>query len=538
MLAPIVALVSLVAPQASQPTSFSPIPGSSSAFQSTIRRVIDASQQGDFKKAKALAAQLPRKEFVITLNDGNLTPGRRETFRRAFQLAADAWTRLVPSLKITFGSGKDIVVSYADSLPVDEETKLPRGLALFIGEDASEPRVEGVIALNRMSPPVAVEFPGIRQEALFLIGSFLGLERGIRPNSAMGRSDGLGAAASSPAPIEANLARRNIELAERLTRAVESKQKLSWAAPEVFIDAVTVDLGTVPQGPIAQASFSVANRGSGDLSFTLVPDCSCFAFDFNNVVKPDTANNVSVYMNTMDFPGPINKQVLVYTNDPENPVRLLRFTGMVMPAYRFVEQGGFPGVVYLSETGGQMSLILTIDPANPFKIKTATVNGPSAVAAFEPWEGVMAPSPGASPVPQRGYKIDILVAPGIASGRVSSTLLIETDHPSFKTLLHPFLVQKGISANPTTLFLGEISSKPLRAFVILSQPGKPFQVQRVTSDSPTIKPSFERLPNGDYKIVAELDGTQLAGTFRANLVVTLSGADEKEMIIPVQASVR
>lgn len=513
-------------------------PGSSAAFQQTVTRVGELLEEGKFAEASKLASRLPSRTITVGWDDREVPAAQKTMYRRALERSIAVWRRQNEAYEFKIASKGDLQFTFAKSLPVSQESGLPAGAVHFVSDDPSEPRLETVIATTRMNPPVSVEAPSIEMECAFAIGSYLGLAAQPKLGTAMGRTDGLTQLRVIVAQFEIQIAERNVEIAEILRKAAKEKTRLTPARPELFVNPMTLDMGTNVQGKLVETSFQVENRGNVPMTFAVVPDCSCFILTYRADIQPGSTGLVRVVMDTTEFPGPINKALYVFSGDPEFPQRRINVTGMVEPLYRIVNEER-TGTIQMAADGARGVFYVLTSEKNPITVESVAVSGVNGIADIEPWQGIIAdPELKEAARPRNGYRITVLMSPSQIRGRVMGTLKLKTDSQTFPNILHSFYVQRGIAANPTTLFLGDIAKEPMRAWVLLSKPGRPFKVLQITSSNPNLKGSAEALPApGEYKLIVEYSGKGDLGPISGVITVKTDDKDQPVIEVPVQGNV-
>jgi len=100
--------------------------------------------------------------------------------------------------------------------------------------------------------------------------------------------------------------------------------------PSIFLEKETVDYGVIEKGADGVRTFKVTNRGSQPLLLTncsgscgcTVPTCP------REPILPGKSAEIQIKYDT-GRPGPINKQVNVASNDPQNPNKVVFIRGEV-----------------------------------------------------------------------------------------------------------------------------------------------------------------------------------------------------------------
>jgi hypothetical protein len=103
---------------------------------------------------------------------------------------------------------------------------------------------------------------------------------------------------------------------------------MSQTSPVLVFGNLTYDFGKINYtGDTLVANFWFKNQGVGELQIlSAKPSCGCTVADFPKTVPVGTGSSITVkYYNAN--PGFINKSVTVTTNDPNNPVVVLRIKG-------------------------------------------------------------------------------------------------------------------------------------------------------------------------------------------------------------------
>ncbi len=518
-----------------------PLPpaGTSEAFQKTVLAVEGKLSQGEFAQAATLAARLPKESITITWDDSAAPKERRAELLKARDAGAAMWTKAYSGLKIGWGKGGDIKIGFVDKLPANQESQGPAGAVLFTSDDPSEPRVEAVIALRRGPDAEPAYASEITNEVGYAIGAYLGLARHVYGTTVMARTDRHTKAPGLVQRDDVLTARATVAVASALREAAAKRKKLAPATPEAVVSPTSIDFGEVSEGTVLHPTLQVSNQGNAPLSFYAVPDCGCLQVSFDGLAKPGVASLVKLAIDTTHFPGKFVKALYIYSNDADFPVRRIPITGTVRPVYRFLVPGGSRPVV-VGEDGAKIDLYLSLDQKDPIQVSDLTVTGGSAVAAIEPWSGEMAdPEVGEGVAPRKGYKITVLVSPSILPGRVPVTVALKTNHKVFDVIRHTIMVQRGIVAEPLSVYLGELGKEKAEAWFLLTQPGKPFKIRKVSCDTDNLSATYEkRKEEWEYKVTVRYDGKAPLGALNGNVVIETDDPWQPVLKVPVRGSVR
>lgn len=92
------------------------------------------------------------------------------------------------------------------------------------------------------------------------------------------------------------------------------------------------DFGTVRQGRTLNKEFALRNDGSADLEIEeIATDCGCAVAELTRKrLAPGESVALRVTLETRDEHGPIERHVLIRSNDASQPVRSLRLRATVV----------------------------------------------------------------------------------------------------------------------------------------------------------------------------------------------------------------
>jgi len=102
--------------------------------------------------------------------------------------------------------------------------------------------------------------------------------------------------------------------------------------PEILLNEVTHDYGTVKYGANGNCEFVVTNTGNEPLIISSVKgSCSCMVPSWSKEpIAPGQSAIIKVKYDTQR-PGPISKSLTVLSNAINEPTKLLRIIGKVLP---------------------------------------------------------------------------------------------------------------------------------------------------------------------------------------------------------------
>lgn len=506
----------------------------SGAFQGAAIEVQRALQKGDFAKAEKSAGLLPKFEVSIEWDDRNVPAARQAEFRAARDRAVKSWTTALPDLKVTLAKPGIVKVSFVPSLPPNADSPGAAGAVHLVGFDRL-PIVDSVLALKRTDIGVSAEQRDVENEVLFAIGSALGLGRVPAVTNAMARIEGPSSVSHRPIAVEVAGARANVRAANALRAAAAKKERLDPAIPMAVLETNLIERPPVVQGEPIAFAFSISNQGSGRLNVLIVPDCGCFkGLRYRESLAAGEAGLVQVVVDTTDFPGVLDKKLLILTNDPEFPQRVVQVKMRSDPRYRFLREQRGSTVVVDGET--TVDVFLAVHPAKGFKVLEGSVDGAGRSVEIEPWSGVVAdPALDEPPTPRKGYRIRVAIDPELPPGRNPVNIILRTDADDLPQVRHTLYVQRGIVALPASLYVGELGATPKRAWVLVSRPHRPFKIVRVQVDHPRFKAFVEPgRENWEYKVVVEYDGKAGIGPVEATLKIETDDAKQPSLSVPIQ----
>jgi hypothetical protein len=108
------------------------------------------------------------------------------------------------------------------------------------------------------------------------------------------------------------------------------------AGPVIRIEPSQVDFGTLAQGELATADFTIHNDGTELLQILKTDsDCGCtLARIPDSLLAPGAATSMSIMLQTRSFSGSILKHVTVFSNDPAAPRARITLAAHVRPTVR------------------------------------------------------------------------------------------------------------------------------------------------------------------------------------------------------------
>lgn len=107
------------------------------------------------------------------------------------------------------------------------------------------------------------------------------------------------------------------------------------AAPKIDFDTDRVDIGKVDAAVEVPCKFVIFNRGTAPLHITKAKsECGCTATDFKGcLLKPGSSTPLNIIVDTTLKQGPVTKDMVVYSDDPDRPIARLYISMDVKDAH-------------------------------------------------------------------------------------------------------------------------------------------------------------------------------------------------------------
>lgn len=510
--------------------------GANRSFQEAVLVVEDALEKGDFPGAERAFQALPKRKIRVTWDDSKATAGFREGFAMARDAAFAEWGTIVPDIEFELVNDKpNMRFMFAADL-TDTLEGVPAAASHSYSMTAGDPRLETVIGTLRGRPSQPVSQIEVRNEVLFAVAAYVGMERSPFPGGASFRTDQPLSGQNRIGQSDYMMANKLLNLVDRLRESVHKKQRITAARPRLQVEPVRVQLPPANQGDPVKFSIQVSNPGNAPLSFRFSPDCGCLSPNYAPLLDAGGSAVVTVNVDTVNFVGALRHKFYVYANDAEIPYREIPVSIDVEPLYRFSRKG--PSVVQMTESGADVEVILLLNEAAKITAREPRLEGNSGTVTMSPWSGEIEPTPGVK-VKGSGYRFQVHLAKSPVPGRSSASLLVSTDNVIFPLIRTNIFAQRGILAMPEAVYFGEIPKGPSVASTLLSRPDLPFKVLKVESDSPYFTASVKPLPGGaEYRLVVEYTGKSDFGPINATITVTTDDPKQPKLMVPVVGQVK
>jgi len=302
------------------------------------------------------------------------------------------------------------------------------------------------------------------------------------------------------------------------------------------------DFGIVVKGEELFHSFEIKNEGKADLTIIDVrPSCGCTVAEADKVIKPGQTGKVKTKLETKDFKGPITKDIIVISNDPENPQFKLFIKATIRVVVDVLPDINLRFVKLRKDTGKVQRILVTEEEGFEFKVLNYESTKPYIKLQW-------APVPEDKINPQyknKQYEITALIGPEAPVGMVNEKITVFTNSKMVPKIELKVLglVRPEIQVTPPKLELGTIEGTPdfKRMIRIKDNSGtQKFEILSVQSSIPFFTTSQEVIKAGeDYNLNVMFSKEPPKGNFEGKLIVkTNSELEEYKTIeIPISGTI-
>ena len=313
-------------------------------------------------------------------------------------------------------------------------------------------------------------------------------------------------------------------------------------APRIASPARVQELGQILRGTVLERTFVLQNRGDAPLDITDVQAaCDCTTVPLARTrLAPGESLSLRVKLDTAKLLGPIEKSILLTSNDPQLPVFALELRGQVLSPYALE-----PAMLRFAPIGRNRAWSATLTLARtdgePLRVQGVRVKGNSSFHARfrktpgrESGEIVVAYQPGAEPHP------------------VEATVEVVLDDPLQPTLEAPLVgrVLRDIGVFPARLEFGPTRpGEMLGPRVLLTFHNPEVELQSVSCEPEVLafevvprrslpaKQGLEPGPAKGVEIRIRLKPGAVAGAAAGKIILHTSCIDQDRIEIPFQGTV-
>ncbi len=103
-------------------------------------------------------------------------------------------------------------------------------------------------------------------------------------------------------------------------------------APQLFLPVTSYDFGEISEGETIEHIFILKNTGQALLEIiSATPDCNCTKVRLStNRIEAGKQGEITVTYNSQKQRGSFTKLVIIETNDPVEPVKIIKIKGTVI----------------------------------------------------------------------------------------------------------------------------------------------------------------------------------------------------------------
>ena len=500
-----------------KPTVWPPLPAGISTEQyKTFSDIHSQLEKGQFAAAGKLLSLLPDSDITFAWDDSLAPIYARDGYADSRDLAFRAWERVNPRPTFTeqpTGKGPvGIQFRFSQTLGNDPETGMPRAAAYLFRADGS-PRLECIIATKRGpkgSPTTGME---VRNEVAYAVAMYEGLAASPIFGTISSRSDLNVVNATGITVAEADNYRRIQEYSNALRGAVLRKQRWGLKQAQLFVDPKVGVAKDTEESDKAQFAFQLSNTGAGPMTYRTIGDCGCVIAAPPGVVAPGETVVIHPQIDTTGFKDVLDKRLLLYTNDPDMPVKVIPIRVKVVPRFAWNDPNN--GTVVMQEDQIDTKLSVSYSSARLLDWSQAQIDGTVGKVT-------------ATPVTS-GTRTQVAVSLNLKAppipGRTLVTLTVPILDINHSLARYTFTIQKGIAMFPSDIYLGTLAGEPKVLTVQLSRPGKSFAIKRVTSDLPWLKFTVTDLGKHDeYRITVTYAGGAPSGEIMGTLAIETDDA--------------
>lgn len=512
--------------------------GASSEFHALVNEVKSKLAAKDFAGAGKLGKLLPQSVITYRFNYAKVPADRLESYKQSISFAIDSWQKYLDG-KATLVEAKsgtpNILFSFEPVLAKLPDTGEIPGATWFYSTEATRPRIETVIGLKRTAQLVEAKSTEVFNEVMFGIGSYLGLAPSPVYGTAMGRVNGTMGGMNLVSKGEAALSESNLRLAKALRVAALAKTVVKPTTPQIVVSGKSFQFKSAFQGDTVYEFMTVINKGDAPLKLKAYGDCSCISGDIIDTLKPGESAALKARYRTDELQGDIEHNVVLMSNDPEEPAQKFPAKIHVEPRAELV----YPTSDTVLIDSDQHKLSFYIHSSEPVKwdIIAAQLIPLDSKVVWEPFEGDVSDwKRGGQKRYVKGFKVtaDFSTLPANqVFGRIMMSVYVRLTNENLKLITAPIFIQKGIVAQPENIYLGAPTG-PTESNFLLTRPGKPFKILNISCDSKFVRVSVasSRL-DSEYTITAKYDGKAPEHRIDTKIVIKTDDPKQSEIVLPL-----
>jgi hypothetical protein len=312
-------------------------------------------------------------------------------------------------------------------------------------------------------------------------------------------------------------------------------------SPKLFVPEKIVDFGVVPKGDVIEAKIRLVNEGTAPLRIkTVRPTCGCTVADYPKSIDANGEGFILAKLDTMEFSGPINKMLLLMTDDPENPSMSIVLKAVVQP---FIEVLPKPLVrinAIQTEDATEKIYLVADKSVKSYKILKVESDVPFIKTDFRELKKEEA-------VDERGgkqYEVSLSLADDAEPGPINAKVTVHTDHPKAKEVLVKVfgVVRALLHVTPARLQFGvvEAALNPGRNVVVVNnRPNSKVNITNAEIDDPAFEAVVHTIEAGKrYQVAVTIKGDAEPGQRDVTLTLSTTDPQFSELKVPIRAGIR
>jgi hypothetical protein len=315
-----------------------------------------------------------------------------------------------------------------------------------------------------------------------------------------------------------------------------SKAAVSQAGkPKAVAVEASTDAGTVAKGDKVVHDFEIRNDGDVPLQITDVkPACGCTVASYDKTIAPGKTGKIHVVVDTVNFSGPTNKGVTVYTSDSANPQIELTVHAKIEP-YIAVKPGYARYMVVRGEAQeGTIVQNLWTPDASPMDVVKVDSPFPFLTVSFrQAQEGErLAEATG------KQWRVEMLLSNEAPVGPLAGYVTVHTNHAKQKLVEIPIsgFVRPVVAVTPPVGDFGNVELKGASLTKVLNVKSfatEPIKVIGVDPEGKGIQAKLQALQDGrEYQVQVTLSPDIGKGPFHGKLTIRTDSA--KTPVIDVE----
>ncbi len=310
-------------------------------------------------------------------------------------------------------------------------------------------------------------------------------------------------------------------------------------SPKAVVAEPGIDAGSVFRGDKITHEFLIKNEGNSPLVISEVkPGCSCTATDYDKTIAPGKTGKVKVIVDPSSFNGPINKLVMVTTNDAANPQLELSVKATIF-SY-ITAKPGFARYSILQDDDhiNESKQVITSSDGTSFDITGAESDIPNTKITYHE-AGADERLPG---ITGKQWVVLIVLPNDVPVGPLNSNVHIKTNHAREKQIdIHVTgVVRPILGITPSSVDLGSIESTGVirQTINVRNFATNPVNVTSVESTIKGIEAKLDPMnPGREYIIRFSVNAAISHGAMNGKVIIHTDSNKKPVIEVPVKGTV-